>query len=87
MWSTKYGIILERATETTTSKVGCNSLFDMHSSFGNSLQLPTVFALLHPMDDVSPVLAKHGTCDTWSFLISCYVQVFCLYIMYLCPAP
>ncbi|KDR08910.1 hypothetical protein L798_00564, partial [Zootermopsis nevadensis] len=61
VWSTKYGIILERATETTSSKVGCNSMFDMHSSFGNSLQLPTVFALLHPMDDVSPVLAKHGS--------------------------
>ncbi|XP_069677644.1 anaphase-promoting complex subunit 1 isoform X2 [Periplaneta americana] len=49
VWSTKFGIMLERATAVKA---------DSSSECG--MQLPTVFALLHPLDEVSPVLAKHG---------------------------
>jgi hypothetical protein len=78
VWSTKFGIMLERVTEITTSKVGCSSVSDMHSTLGNFLQLPTVFALLHPLDEVSPVLAKHGMYDAWNYHVCCYVHIFCL---------
>lgn len=71
MWSTKFGIMLERVTEMT-SKVGCSSVSGMHSTLGNSSQLPTVFALLHPLDEVSPVLAKHGMFDAWKCDV-CYM--------------
>jgi hypothetical protein len=63
VWSTKFGIVFERVVETTR-KVTCSSESDMQSTVGSFPQLPTVFALLHPLDEVSPVLAKHGKCDT-----------------------
>jgi hypothetical protein len=44
-------------------KVTCSSVSDTSSAVGNSPQLPTVFALLHPLDEVSPVLAKRGKSD------------------------
>lgn len=73
VWSTKFGIMLERATETASLKVGCSSESDMHSTMESCPLLPTVFALLHPLDEVSPVLAKHGKCVVWKCDI-CYVQ-------------
>jgi anaphase-promoting complex subunit 1 len=63
VWSTKFGIVFERVVETTR-KVTYSSVSDTHSTVGNYPQLPTVFALLHPLDEVSPVLAKHGKCET-----------------------
>ena len=47
VWSTKFGIILERVC-------------DVNNSFSDASQLPTMFALFHPLDEVSPVLSKYG---------------------------
>jgi hypothetical protein len=68
VWSTKFGIVFERVVETRR-KVTCSSASDTHSS----PQLPTVFALLHPLDEVSPVLAKHGKCHM-KHLCPCHMQ-------------
>jgi anaphase-promoting complex subunit 1 len=60
VWHTKFGIMLERVIETVPQKVSSNSVSDVHSSVGHVPKLPIVFALLHPLDEVSPVLSKHG---------------------------
>ena len=79
VWSTKFGIMLERVIETVSQKVSSNSVSDAHSSVGNVPQLPIVFALLHPLDEVSPVLAKHGKYNAWRYDTCCFVQaLYCI---------
>ncbi|XP_053998022.1 anaphase-promoting complex subunit 1 [Hylaeus anthracinus] len=60
VWSTKYGILLEKS-QVPTSEIRHTSSLD-----GNRLQshgdtnLPVAFSLMHPLDEICPVLIKHG---------------------------
>ncbi|XP_011861283.1 PREDICTED: anaphase-promoting complex subunit 1 isoform X2 [Vollenhovia emeryi] len=60
VWPTKYGIILEKAQVPITDS--------RYVSFENSRlppqhenNLPVAFSLMHPLDEICPLLIKHGT--------------------------
>ncbi|XP_068085818.1 anaphase-promoting complex subunit 1 isoform X2 [Anabrus simplex] len=52
VWPFKYGILLERAAQSSAPSPS------LHET--ESAPLPTVFSLLHPLDEIVPVMSKHG---------------------------
>ncbi|XP_076677551.1 anaphase promoting complex subunit 1 isoform X2 [Andrena cerasifolii] len=60
VWPTKYGILLEKS-QVPSSETRYYTALD-----GNRLQshsetnLPVAFSLMHPLDEICPVLIKHG---------------------------
>ncbi|KAK9541139.1 hypothetical protein VZT92_001206 [Zoarces viviparus] len=49
VWATKFGLLLERKNTATDAQL---------SPPGESL--PTVFSMLHPLDEIAPVVCKHA---------------------------
>ncbi|XP_075233032.1 anaphase promoting complex subunit 1 isoform X2 [Lycorma delicatula] len=67
-WATKFGLLLERVTAVKLDKKF--NPIDLITA----PQLPTLFSLLHPLDEVAPVLImKHG--DSLSFMSDPYLKV------------
>ncbi|XP_012268770.2 anaphase-promoting complex subunit 1 isoform X2 [Athalia rosae] len=66
VWSTKYGILLEKSPAPTLSRY--TSLEASRLMVQSENQLPTVFSLKHPLDEMCPLLIKHGNisymCDS-----------------------
>ncbi|XP_063230624.1 anaphase-promoting complex subunit 1 isoform X1 [Bacillus rossius redtenbacheri] len=53
VWACKYGLILERTTHANTSSKD-------YFNDTEQPQLSTIFSLLHPLDEITPVIGKHG---------------------------
>ncbi|XP_071867310.1 anaphase promoting complex subunit 1 isoform X1 [Bombus fervidus] len=59
VWSTRYGILLEKA-QVPISETRYTSLERNRLQLHNDTNLPVVFSLTHPLDEICPVLIKHG---------------------------
>ncbi|XP_033307118.1 anaphase-promoting complex subunit 1 isoform X2 [Bombus bifarius] len=59
VWSTRYGILLEK-TQVPISETRYTSLERNRLQLHNDTNLPVVFSLTHPLDEICPVLIKHG---------------------------
>ncbi|XP_017886466.1 anaphase-promoting complex subunit 1 [Ceratina calcarata] len=59
VWSTKYGILLEK-TQVPTSDTRYTSMDGNRLQSHNYTNLPVAFSLTHPLDEICPVLVKHG---------------------------
>lgn len=59
VWATKYGILLEK-TQVPISEIRYTSLEGNRLQLKNDINLPVVFSLTHPLDEICPVLIKHG---------------------------
>ncbi|XP_046750016.1 anaphase-promoting complex subunit 1 [Diprion similis] len=67
VWATKYGILLEKSpAPTTVSRYASLEASKLVAQSEN--QLPTAFSLKHPLDEICPLLLKHGSlsyvCDS-----------------------
>ncbi|XP_066581363.1 anaphase-promoting complex subunit 1 isoform X2 [Prorops nasuta] len=58
VWPTKYGILLEKA-QTSLSETRCMSM-DNKLPMHKSTNLPIAFSLMHPLEEICPLLIKHG---------------------------
>ncbi|XP_008202865.1 anaphase-promoting complex subunit 1 [Nasonia vitripennis] len=69
VWSTKYGILLERSIQpaapySSFSKLTLDNTKNVSTT--EEPHTPTVYSLTHPLDDICPVLIKYGnTSYTW----------------------
>ncbi|XP_012289018.1 anaphase-promoting complex subunit 1 [Orussus abietinus] len=67
IWATKYGILLEKS-QVPTSVSRYISLEASRIATQNDNLLPVAFSLMHPLDEICPLLIKHGTvsymCDS-----------------------
>ncbi|XP_076632222.1 anaphase promoting complex subunit 1 [Colletes latitarsis] len=59
VWSTKYGILLEKS-QVPASEIRHTSLGGNRLQARGDTNLPVVFSLMHPLDEICPVLIKHG---------------------------
>ncbi|XP_076758476.1 anaphase promoting complex subunit 1 [Xylocopa sonorina] len=59
VWPTKYGILLEKA-QVPTSEIRYTSAEGNRLQSHNDINLPVAFSLMHPLDEICPVLIKHG---------------------------
>nr|XP_033324577.1 anaphase-promoting complex subunit 1 [Megalopta genalis] len=60
VWPTKYGILLEKS-QVPTSEIRYTSLDGNKLQLHNDTNLPVAFSLTHPLDEICPVLIKHGS--------------------------
>ncbi|XP_024938958.1 anaphase-promoting complex subunit 1 isoform X2 [Cephus cinctus] len=59
VWPTKYGILLEKSqVPITVSRYA--SLEANRLALQNESHLPVAFSLMHPLDEICPLLMKHG---------------------------
>ncbi|XP_043478595.1 anaphase-promoting complex subunit 1 [Leptopilina heterotoma] len=68
VWPTKFGLLLEKSEVSTSSSSRYTSL-EMSRALSNSdSHLPVAFSLMHPLDEICPLLIKHGSisymCDS-----------------------
>nr|CAD7262920.1 unnamed protein product [Timema shepardi] len=56
VWACKYGLILERAIKSA----GPDKSNAENSSDPEAVQLPNIFSLVHPLDEITPVLGRHN---------------------------
>ncbi|XP_063980252.1 anaphase-promoting complex subunit 1 [Diachasmimorpha longicaudata] len=59
VWPTKYGILLEKSQVPAASRYA--SLEISRWAQQNDPTLPIAFSLMHPLDEICPLLMKHGT--------------------------
>ncbi|XP_076165385.1 anaphase promoting complex subunit 1 isoform X2 [Ptiloglossa arizonensis] len=59
VWSTKYGILLEKS-QVSASEIRHASLDGNRLQTHGDTNLPVTFSLMHPLDEICPVLIKHG---------------------------
>ncbi|XP_012141180.1 anaphase promoting complex subunit 1 isoform X2 [Megachile rotundata] len=59
VWPTKYGILLEK-TQVPVTEIRYMPLDGNRLQSHNDINLPIAFSLMHPLDEICPVLIKHG---------------------------
>nr|XP_034193924.1 anaphase-promoting complex subunit 1 isoform X2 [Osmia lignaria] len=60
VWPTKYGILLEKTQVSLNETSRYTSLEGNRLQSHNDINLPVAFSLMHPLDEICPVLIKHG---------------------------
>ncbi|KAI4480329.1 hypothetical protein M0804_010327 [Polistes exclamans] len=62
VWPTKYGILLEKAqiSKPNISELRCTSLDACKYPMQFDANLPVAFSLMHPLDEICPLIIKHG---------------------------
>ncbi|XP_078053194.1 anaphase promoting complex subunit 1 isoform X2 [Augochlora pura] len=60
VWPTKYGILLEKS-QVPSSEIRYTSLDGNKLQLHSDTNLPVAFSLMHPLDEICPVLIKHGS--------------------------